>query len=172
MLEAINHWSAVIGLILTGIGLIAIAYQLTLTRKQARNDFMLRFYDHVQDYNPVQLRLASGDWYNNTRGPETREEWNSVRRYMGLLEALWQLINDGLYPKENADRDYSHRVFAIVINPVIYKQCLCRERKSWHDFVRLWVCLESCEVYRDLAGEYERNDGSVPKAISLQAPLT
>jgi hypothetical protein len=168
MLETIHYWSGVLGLILTGLGLTAVAYQLTLTRKQQRNDFMLRFYDHVQDYNSVQLRLASGDWHISTKGPETREEWNSVRRYMGLLEALWQLIEDGLYPKERADRDYSHRVFAIVTNSVIHKQCLGEERKSWQDFIELWCCLESCEVYRELADEYAKKGGKLPKAPSVR----
>jgi hypothetical protein len=167
MLETINHWSALIGLILTGFGLGFIAYQLRLAGKQARNDFMLRFYDHVQEWNSVQLRLASGDWHNNTKGPESRDEWNSVRRYIGLLEALWQLIEDGLYPKEKADRDYSHRVLAITTNPVIHQQCLGEEGKSWQDFIQLWRCLESCEVYRELAEEYEKKGGTVPKAPSL-----
>jgi hypothetical protein len=30
MLEAVNHWAAVIGLVLTAIGLIAVAFQLFL----------------------------------------------------------------------------------------------------------------------------------------------
>ena len=167
MLEAINHWSAVLGLILTGLGLIAIAYQLLLTRKLARNDFMLRFYDHIQQYNPVHLRLVAADWHNSTKGPESPEEWNSVRRYMGLLEALWQLIEDGVYPKERADRDYSHRVVAIVINPVIREQCLVKEHLAWLDFIHLWRCLESCEVYRGLAEQYTKNGVPLPKAISL-----
>ena len=164
MLETINHWSTLIGLILTGIGLSAIAYQLLLTRRLARNDFMLRFYEHVQHYNPIHLRLR--EWKETAAGPASPEEWNQVRRYMGLLEALEQLIADGVYPKERADRDYSHRVLAIVTNPVIYQQCLQEERLAWLDFIDLWTRLESCEVYRALAKEYVSAGVTVPKAAS------
>jgi hypothetical protein len=45
MLEAVNHWATVIGLVLTAIGLIAIAFQRFLDRKVARNNFMLRLYE-------------------------------------------------------------------------------------------------------------------------------
>ena len=167
MLETINTLSVVVGLILTAIGLAAIAYQLILTRRLARNDFMLRLYEHIQEHNAIHLRLA--DWTKSSKGPESPEEWNKVRRYMGLLEALEQLIVDGVYPKERADRDYSHRILAIVTNPVICKQSFGEDRLAWLDFIDLWSRLESCAVYRALAEEYVRNGVSVPKADSAKA---
>jgi hypothetical protein len=168
MLETINQWASVIGLALTGIGLIAVAYQLFLDRKVARNDFMLRFYEYVQQYNDIHLLLTETDWYNSTKGPETQEEWGRVRRYMGLLEGLWRVMEDGVYPKERADRDFSHRVLAIVRNPVIYEQCFVKDRFAWDDFINLWHCLETYPVYRGLADGYQKEKGvSVPKSSAL-----
>jgi hypothetical protein len=168
MLETINHWASVIGLALTGIGLIAVAYQLFLDRKIARNDFMLRFYEDLQQYNDINLLLTETDWCNSDKGPDTPEEWGRVKRYMGLLEGLWRVMEDGVYPKARADRDFSHRVLAIVRNPVIHERCFVKDRFAWDDFINLWRCLESCPVCRGLADGYQKDKGgSVPKSSAV-----
>jgi hypothetical protein len=148
------------GLIFTGIGLMRSA-------KIARNDFMLKFLDRILRYDQLHLRLKQG-W---AEGPVSPDEWNEVKRYMGLFEGLFQISRDGAYPIERVDNDYSHRVIAIVLNRAIREECLRKEwDPGWKDFVSLWRKLERCPVYKQIADNLREADGTVVPEASQVCP--
>jgi len=153
--QEVSALVAAVGLLLTGVGLCLTGIALRRTARVARNTFMLSFYDHIQTYNPIHIKLQS-EWSDGTKGPDSPGEWNSVRRYMGLFEGLWRMIQDGVYPLARADCDYSHRLLALVCNSVIREQCLDRDTFAWRDFFLLWHKLESCETYRGLVASSEK----------------
>ena len=143
------------GLMLTGVGLIRQA-------KVAQNTFMLNFYDHVQKFNKIDLYLKHG-WPNGQIGPTSPDEWMELRRYMGLFEGLWRMIQDGAYPIDRADGDYSHRILALVMNEEVIKECIKKEPFAWRDFIGLWRELETLDVYKGLAKGYESEGLVVPR---------
>ncbi len=166
-LEWARQIGPTIGLLLSAIGLGINGVGLLRTAKVSRNTFMLHFYDRVQKFNQIHLYLKEG-WPGGSEGPASPEQWNEVKRYMGLFEGLWRVILDKSYPVDRADLDYSHRIVAIVRNPQIREELLEEESGasvSWGDFIALWKCLESGHVYRLIAADVLRKSGvEVPKA--------
>jgi hypothetical protein len=79
---------------------------------------VLRIYDMMQVYNDVHLRLTGyGEW-SKDEGPDSDEEWMAVSRYMSLFEPIQLLLAGNLLDIKMIDVLYSHRVLAIVRNPV------------------------------------------------------
>jgi hypothetical protein len=157
--EALSAAALAIGLILTGYGLVKGA-------RIARSDFMLKFYREVQRYNEIHVRLLEG-WPD---GPSSENEWNEVRRYLGLFAALWATIEDGAYPIKRVDGHFSHRIIALVLNLKIYEYIECSD-VGQRDFRRLWLRLESCEVYRHIARLRATSGLVVPPAPSKARAL-
>jgi hypothetical protein len=148
------------GLILTGAGLLYAARQLRMSRIIARSDFLLHYYELMQQYNDVHANLTgNGAWTNPQGGPKTEEEWSRVNRYMGLLEVMEVLIEEGLLEIKTMDRLYSHRILALVKNPVIYQYNLVDRSYRWTDFIKLWKRLEGESYYSAIT----RNEGSNQK---------
>jgi hypothetical protein len=162
-LQAVASLIPTFALFLTAIGLGLTGVGLMRNARVARNTFMLTFYDHVQKYNNIHLYLKHG-WPNGALGPVSDDEWNEVRRYMGLFEGLWRIVQDRVYPIDRADCDYSHRIIALVLNEVILTECILKEPFAWRDFLNLWRGLESREVYRGLAQQYKEQNLKVPTA--------
>ena len=136
-----------IGIILTGIGLIYTGIQLRRSRKIARSEFLLHMFELIQQYNDVHTRLTGGGWPDGRIGPESHEEWMKVDRYMGLFESIQILIEDRIVDCETVDRLYSHRVAALVMNPIVYQRNLVDRKERWQDFSKLLRNLEKCKVY-------------------------
>ena len=141
------------GIIITGIGLAYAGMQLRRARKIARSEFLLHLFELLQKYNEVHNHLTDKGWGDGRVGPESHEEWSKVERYMGLFESVQILIEDGIVDRETIDRLYSHRVAAIVKNPVIYKRNLVERKDRWQDFIKLVCNLEKCKVYCELIAE-------------------
>jgi hypothetical protein len=137
------------GLLLTGVGLLYAARQLRISRKIARGEFLLHLYELVQEYNPVHNELTGdGRWAHETSGPESEEDWRQVDRYMGLLESLQILVEDGFLDLKTVDRQYGHRVVALVRNEAIRRRCLEERSYRWRDFISLVSGLKTQECYR------------------------
>jgi hypothetical protein len=165
--QTVSALVSVIGLGGTATGLIFAGIGLMRTAKIARSDFMLKFLDRILRYDQLHLRLKHG-W---AEGPASPDEWNEVRRYMGLFEGLFQISLDGAYPIERVDNDYSHRVIAIVLNRAIREECLRKEwDPGWNDFVSLWRKLERCPVYQQIADDLREADGTVVPRASQVCP--
>src|SRR5437763_7149896 len=92
--QIVSTLVGVIGLVGTATGLIFAGIGLMRSAKIARNDFMLKFLDRILRYDQLHLRLKQG-W---AEGPASPDEWDEVRRYMGLFEGLFQISRDGAYP--------------------------------------------------------------------------
>ena len=139
---------ALIALIVAAVGGIFAAKQLRLTKTIARHQFLLQFFEIVQRYNPVHIRLRDGDWATGEKGPESPDEWNEVGRYLGLLSAIHYLIVDGIMDVDTADKCYSHRIVALLNNKAIYQKEMVQERDLNLDLVNLLQLLEQQPVYR------------------------
>jgi hypothetical protein len=133
---------------LTGFGLFYAARQLRISRKIARGEFLLHLYELVQQYNDVHAALTgNGRWMNGT-GPKSGDDRARVDRYMGLLESLQLLIEDGFLDAKTVDRLYSHRIVALMANGVIRQRNLVDQAYGWKDFTRLLRSLEKQDYYR------------------------
>lgn len=141
-------WS---GAFAAALGLLYTARQLRMAHKIARSEFLLHFYEMIQPYNDIHARLsAGGDWAQGRGGPSTPDEWSRVNRYMGLLEIMEVNIEQGLLDADMMDRLYSHRIVALVQNPVIYQTNLVEKHYRWADFLRLRDQLSHRRCYRAL----------------------
>jgi len=87
---------AIVALLVAAVGGVFAAKQLRLNRTVAKHQFLLQFFQLVQKYNPVHIRLREGDWADGKKGPETPDEWNEVGRYLGLLSTIRYLIADDI----------------------------------------------------------------------------
>jgi hypothetical protein len=136
--------ATVVGLIMTGIGLIYAGIQLRAAKKIARGEFLLRLDEMFQQHLEVHTRLRPGGvWAVQGKGPSSLEDWVAVEKYMGLFERIKVLIDDGIVDLATIDRLYGYRVFNIVANEVIRKAKLEGEtRKYWQDFIGLHQSLE------------------------------
>ena len=136
---------AVVGLFLTGIGSLAAALQVGLSRRVERLTFLLQHRESTQRYNALALKLQDTAWV-----PKTPKEWFRLKRYMGHMESICDLVEDGIINIEDADEKYSHRFLDIVSNKVIYEKELVEYRLAWTKFLRLVESLKTQRVYRSL----------------------
>lgn len=139
----LQTFAAIVGLLLTGFGLIFTGRQLRESKLIARGDFLLRLDDMLQQHNEVHTCLRPGGiWAESKHGPQSPEEWIAVERYMGLFERIKILIDNGSIDLPIVDRLYGYRVFNITANSVIRKAKLEDEAASWSDFIDLWLALQ------------------------------
>lgn len=155
-----------LGLLLTGVGLLYAARQLRISRKIARGEFLLRLYELVQQYNDVHAALiGNGRWANGIEGPRSDQEWARVDLYMGLLESLQILIEDGFLDAKTVDRLYGHRVVALMDNEVIRQRNLVDRGYRWKDFMVLLTALEKQDYYRAIRD----NEGRGKRVLTREA---
>ena len=133
-----------LGMIAAGVGVFYAALQLRMSQKAAREEFLLHMFELLQHFNPVHLRLQEGTWSDD----ESEEEWMELNRYMGLIEHIKLLIDDGFLSVRTVDRLFSHRVHAIVTNPSVRRRNLEERKEIWRDFHELWGALQSQPSYR------------------------
>lgn len=139
-----QNFATILGLIITGIGLIYAGIQLRDVKKIARGEFLLRLDEMFREHQDVHTRLRPGGmWATNEKEPSSVEDWVAVEKYMGLFERISVLIDDGIVDLATIDRLYGYRVFNIVANKVIRKAKLEGEPKQyWQDFIELYEALE------------------------------
>jgi hypothetical protein len=133
-----------LGMIAAGVGVFYAALQLRMSQKASREEFLLHMFELLQHFNPVHLRLQQGKWTDD----ESEEEWMELNRYMGLIEHIKLLIDDGFLNVRTVDRLFSHRVHAIVSNPSVRRRNLEERRDIWNDFHELWRLLQSQPSYK------------------------
>ena len=148
--------ASILGLILTGVGLIYAGIQLRASEKVAQGDFLLRldvaFWRH---YKIHKLLRPGGDWSVPGKGPECAEDWADVEAYIGLFERVKVLVDDRIIDLETVNRLYGYRINNIVQNKIIStEKCLTspeewshlpdeeRKKHGWFDFMELWHDLE------------------------------
>lgn len=75
--------AAIVGLVLTTIGLLYTGNQIRLSRKVARGEFLLHLDEMFQGHNATQSRFRpAGDWGGDgTVGPNNVNEWENVEKY-------------------------------------------------------------------------------------------
>lgn len=159
---------------MTGLGLLYAARQLRISRKIARGEFLLHLYELVQEHNCVHAALTDhGRWANKMGGPRSDEEWFSVDRYMGLLESLQVLVEDGFLDARTVDRQYGHRIAAIAGNDVIRQRNLVDQAYRWKDFIALWRLLEKEDSYcaiQDNEGDGKRWSSTMRMKVAVNCP--
>jgi len=135
---------SLIGLILTGSGLVYAGIQLRASKKIARGEFLLRLDEMFQQHNETHTRLRPGGiWASAGKGPATNEDWIAVEKYMGLFERIKVLMDDGIVDLATIDRLYGYRVFNLVANDIIRTVKLeGKVREYWQDFIELHRALE------------------------------
>jgi len=134
---------SIIGLFLTGGGLIYAGLQISQTRNIARGEFLLHLDELFQQHIEVHTRLRPGGKYATGKSkPSSAEEWIAIERYMGLFERIKVLIDSKIVDLDTIDRLYGYRVFNIVANNTIRHIKLEQEASSWRDFIELWHALE------------------------------
>lgn len=135
--------AGLIGLFLTGVGLIYTGRQIQESRKIARGEFLLHLDELFQQHNDVHLLLRpGGDYAEGRRKPDSAQEWSAVERYMGLFERVKALIDDKIIDLDTVNRFYGYRLFNIVDNEAIRKFKLEQEAEFWRDFIKLWRALD------------------------------
>jgi hypothetical protein len=140
----LQNIATVIGLVMTGIGLLYAGIQLRASKKIARGEFLLRLDEMFQQHREVHTHLRPGGiWAGTGKGPASVENWVAVEKYMGLFERIKVLIDDGIVDLATIERLYGYRIFNIVANDVIRQAKIEGEAKEyWQDFIELYQTLE------------------------------
>ncbi|MCC6458009.1 MAG: hypothetical protein IT328_23845 [Caldilineaceae bacterium] len=132
-----------IGLFCTGIGLFYAGWQLRLSQKIARGEFLLHLDELFQQHQGIHVRLRpGGDYYTGECKPTTAEDWVAIEQYMGLFERIKMLVDDRIIDLDTIHRIYGYRVSNIVGNDTIRQVKLEQEKQSWRGFIELWQDLE------------------------------
>lgn len=147
---------AVVGLFLTGSGVFYAARQLRLSRKLAKNEFSLQLFAMVQGYNEIVHYLTGDGWPTKSKLPESSADWDMVMRYMGFLEMLQDLVEDGILTLDEVDMWFSYRVATLLSHPAIQQRCLEEERHRWPVLIRLQQSLERYPTYRSVMEAKDR----------------
>ncbi len=145
----LSNFISGLGLVLAATGLFYTAKQIQLSRQIAKSEFMREFYNSIQQYNDIQIKLAEkGEWrVTETAGPKTEEDWFRLQRYMGLIEQVDNWYNDKILTIKHIDNAYSHRIKAIHSHPIIREKLLVKEGYRWSQFLNLIKNLENEPVY-------------------------
>ena len=141
-----------IGVLLTGIGLIYTGVQLKLSRRIARNDFLLQLYRMMDQHNELHARLTGTGWPDRRSGPESTAEWLEVGRALGLFEYIGVLVQDRLLAIELVDRLFAYRLYHLSVHPAIKQQFLS-EGRGWDAVVDLIRKLENCHTFQMLEAQ-------------------
>ena len=156
--------ATVIGLIISGIGLIltaaALFYagtQFRASQRVAAGDFLLRVDEMLfTQHNDVHTFLRpGGKWAGGAGAPSSPEEWNMLERYMGMFERVKVLLDDGLLDVDAVERFYGYKIRNVVANQEIVRVKRLhaevewtklgrseRKRHPWKHFIELWHDLE------------------------------
>lgn len=140
----VQYIATILGLIMTGVGLVYAGIQLRASKKIARGEFLLHLDELFHQHQDVHTRLRPGGaWSSSGNGPSSVEDWVAVEKYMGLFERIKVLIDDGIVDLATIDRLYGYRVLNIITNDVIKKAKLEGETNNyWQDFIGLYEALE------------------------------
>lgn len=127
-----------VGLILTGFGLILAVLQMRNSRKVALGEFLLHLDEMFFQHQEVHIALRpGGKWANDNNHPNGAEEWAMVEDYMGLLEQVYILIDQGMIDADIIERIYKFRLINIVAHDTIRQAKLVKEKRNWADFIAL-----------------------------------
>jgi hypothetical protein len=122
------------------VGLAYTGFQLDMARKIARYELTLRLHELMRPYDDIRRALLSGRWKNGGNGPSGDDEWFDLQKYLGLLEDVQRLIDDGIADAAFMRRKFRHRVRPIARHEEILSR-LKREDSNdpgkWADFFRL-----------------------------------
>jgi hypothetical protein len=130
--------------------LLYTGLQIRAAREIAQAQYVMDYFTLLQDYNDLHQQLVRGAWSQPGTGPETNDEWFRIERYMGLLEQLDVFIETGIMTENVVDRNYSHRIHAIIRNETIRQTELVQQQYRWTAFIRLEERLKRMPVYSAL----------------------
>ena len=152
-ITAISAVLTAIGTILTGTGLIFTGVQVRLAQKTARSQFLLQFYQLMDQHNEVHARLTGIGWSINPKGPETREEWIKVGRLLGLFEYIYMLYVDRIIDADTIDELYSYRLFHALNNDTIRERHFENKNTTWGGIVSLLIQLRDKKIFSTLVSQ-------------------
>ena len=121
-------------------GLAYAGFQLDMSRKIARYELTLRLHELMRPYDSIRRALITGRWPNGKTGPSGDDEWHELRKYIGLLEVVQRLINDGIADTAYMRKSFGHRVRPIANHDAILEVLREEDRKEpgkWADFLKL-----------------------------------
>lgn len=139
-------WTAIItalGFLATTIGLWYTARQLHVTRKSIGHQFIFEVFRLIQDYNDVHVSMQEGTWPNANPTPDQR---NRCGRYMGLIQSVQMLLNDGIIDLNVVDHLYSHRI-AVLANNSYVQQVMLSDPLQWQFLSDLCKSLKGLPIY-------------------------
>jgi hypothetical protein len=144
-----DNWTLIVTGILTAAGLFYTAKQLSNSKKIAKAELLLSLYGVIGRYNDIHAKLVEGGpWANGTSGPESQRDWARIDRYMGLFETIQIFVRDGIIDMPTVDRQYSHRVVALLKNEPITQRNLVEREYRWGDFIELQHKLEKQPCFK------------------------
>lgn len=137
---------AIIGLFLTGAGLLYTGWQIQQSKMIARGEFLLHLDELFQQHIEIHTHLRpGGDYAIGKRKPNSVEDWVAIEMYMGLFERIKVLVDSKIIDLDTIKRLYGYRVLNIVANDAIRRTKIEQEADNWHDFIELWQALKNTD---------------------------
>ncbi len=127
------------------LGFIVTNRELVQSRKIAQGEFLLHLDELFREHQQIHINLRPGGAWSTSQGaPRSAEEWAALEAYMGLIERIKVLIDDGIIDLKTFKRLYGYRVNNVVQNETIRHEKLEGMRADyWQDFIALRTALDA-----------------------------
>lgn len=129
--------------LVTGFGLLFVWQQIRAARHVARSQFLLDLDRRLRDHVGVAFDVRSPSWT-----PKDDAEGFELARYMGLIERMAILVDDGIVDLSTVRKLYGWRMRWLIANQCV-RQDLADRREGWRTFIELWCRLDE-QCHRDL----------------------
>jgi hypothetical protein len=118
------------GLVVTAVAAGAAVRQLRDAKEIARWQFMLAVDESLERFDELRHTLAVG---------KTPQERHLVQRYVGALERIGLLLEEGHISLERVDELYGSRLEKLLRNDGELVRFVVSKPTSWHGFIYLWA---------------------------------
>jgi hypothetical protein len=122
--------SMIIALATTG-SLIYFSRQATMTRQQAKGQFLLALDDQFEKSNAITIRLV-----NEENISPVGSDWPEVWRLMSVFERINVMVEDKILDVGLVERLHGFRLVYLIANDAIYER-LEATGAEWQDFIDL-----------------------------------
>lgn len=128
-LDRIVDISSIAASVATAGGLIYAGRQLRHSRSVATTDALLSLDGLLERFDEIQIKLSRKEKL-------TTEDFREVALYMGLMERINVMVDQGIVDIDTVNRLYGFRIRTIVENPGI-QQWIKEKKHNWQDFIKL-----------------------------------
>jgi hypothetical protein len=122
--------------VVTGAGLLFVWQQIRSARQVARSQFLLDLDRRLRDHGVVAFDVRSAAWK-----PKDEAEGFDLARYMGLIERIAILVDDGILDLSTTRKLYGWRMRWLIANECV-RQDLDDRPDGWRTFIDLWRKLD------------------------------